>query len=208
MDSTKKIETYRIEFYGYFVCILMLNSACTRGGLLSDKREVGAEEQVTGLETAEEHDIKINRVSPIEGVVTGGTRITIYGAGFKNNNTTVRVGSGSCRNLMYLSELEISCVTPSGNIGAVDIEVFNLPTNRQSTAKLSDRLEDAFTYFLPVGGSLIPMIAFSASGGVSEGSGMQMRGTLGQPVGSGDRTGFGVQLKSGFSEATRTGEEE
>ncbi len=194
------------------ILLLLSSAACTRGGLLDNSASTEAESAATedpsgdssGLSGSDQADIAIQRVSPVEGIVTGGTRISVYGEGFRTNNTTVRVGGKPCRSLVYVSSRELNCVTPSGDVGAVDVEVFNIPLSRGTSVKLHDKLSLAFTYFLPNGGALVPIVGFSAGGGTSTGTGLKLQATLGEALSGARREGSGFLLKAGVEEANST----
>ncbi len=65
---------------------------------------------------------RITSVSPSEGVLAGGTPITITGTRFENGST-VKVAGADCTNVVVVSATEITCTTPSGTAGTADVEV-------------------------------------------------------------------------------------
>lgn len=89
-------------------------------------------------------------ISPASGVPAGGTSVLISGNDF-NPGAVVTFGGSSCVNVQVLSASEISCDTPPGAVGAVDVAVVN-PDGQ------SDTLIDGFTYIepAPVIQSIVP----------------------------------------------------
>jgi hypothetical protein len=83
----------------------------------------------------------VSSVSPNSGVPTGGTSVLISGDDF-NPGAIVTFGGSSCTNIQVLSASEISCETPPGAVGTVDVTVEN-PDGQ------SDTLVDGFTYIEP-----------------------------------------------------------
>jgi hypothetical protein len=84
----------------------------------------------------------ITSVSPLTGSMAGGTNLTITGTAFASG-ATVTVGGGTCTNVAFVSATTLTCRTPSGALGAVDVTVRN-PDTQQSTKT------GAFTYLVPV----------------------------------------------------------
>lgn len=79
---------------------------------------------------------EVTGVSPTSGDKNGGTPLTISGVGF-GRDSTVMVGSKSCRNPVVVSTTKITCTTPAHPEGAVDVAVTNprpLSTSTQSGA--------------------------------------------------------------------------
>lgn len=66
----------------------------------------------------------VSTVSPTSGPLTGGTPITITGAGFVNDNLVVRFGSSTCTNVQVVSPTELTCTdSPRSAAGQVDVLV-------------------------------------------------------------------------------------
>lgn len=85
----------------------------------------------------------ISSVSPASGSTAGGTAITINGNNFAFG-TNVSIGGVSASNVVIVSKTRITCTTPSGSAGAVNVEVMN-------TAGTATR-ENGYTYTAPTGG--------------------------------------------------------
>jgi len=81
--------------------------------------------------------VEIESVSPSEGLDIGGTEVTITGENFAEG-VRVEFDGNEATNILVVSETEITCVTPRGEVGVADVTV------RNDTG--SDRLSDGFTY--------------------------------------------------------------
>lgn len=79
----------------------------------------------------------ITGVAPASGPVGGGTTLTVTGSGFFEG-IAVAVGDGECSDIAFDSETQLTCVTPPGEPGPVDMGV--------ATPGGIDILLDAFTY--------------------------------------------------------------
>jgi hypothetical protein len=66
----------------------------------------------------------LTSISPSVGTVNGGTTITLTGSGFIAG-TTVSVGSNPCSSVVLNSPASLSCVTPAGTAGVVQVAVSN-----------------------------------------------------------------------------------
>jgi len=91
---------------------------------------------------------EIDNVTPEVGPVTGGTKITIKGSGFRNEDTfgnpeVVRVFIGGFpvpqENVKYIDYHTLEVITPEGRVGLQTIEAINFDEGRAVTA-------DLFTY--------------------------------------------------------------
>jgi hypothetical protein len=81
----------------------------------------------------------ITSVSPSSGPETGGTPVTVTGTDFTTaGTTTVTFGGASATSVVVVDALTITCVTPAGTLGQVDVVV----TNDFGT----DTLVNGFTY--------------------------------------------------------------
>jgi uncharacterized protein YmfQ (DUF2313 family) len=80
----------------------------------------------------------VDSVSPSSGVETGGTAITITGTGFVDG-ATVTVGGVAATGVDFVSDTELTAITPAGALGSADVEVVN-PDD------LSDTLVAGFTF--------------------------------------------------------------
>jgi hypothetical protein len=115
----------------------------------------------------------ITSVVPNSGSESGGTAVTITGTGFQPG-ATVTFGTNACLNVVVVSATEITCETPPGVPGAVDVTVTNPDMQ-------SDTLVDGFTYLAdpdppPAITSVVPN-----SGSESGGTAVTITGTGFQP---------------------------
>jgi len=93
----------------------------------------------------------ISSISPILGLIPGGTSVTITGTNFVPNITTVKFGSASATSVnVNSSRTSITCVTPNGLAGFADVVV--------TTAGFLDTLTNGFTYVvrLPISNICFP----------------------------------------------------
>jgi hypothetical protein len=63
----------------------------------------------------------IATVSPAEGVLAGGTTITLTGSSFVPGKTTFDVGGAACTGATVIDQTTATCVTPAGTTGVVDV---------------------------------------------------------------------------------------
>lgn len=94
-------------------------------------------------------------VNPGSGPEAGGTPITITGTGFQNNDpgtNTVTIGGTAATGVSVVSDTSITCTTPAGTEGDVDVVVSN--DNGTGT------LVDGFTYN-PAGAVSLPALWLS-----------------------------------------------
>ena len=80
----------------------------------------------------------ITSISPSTDNPAGGTPITITGSDFLTG-ATVNIGTNPCSNIVIVSPTRITCTTPAGTVGVVDITVTN--TDGQTIT-----LPSSFTY--------------------------------------------------------------
>ena len=66
----------------------------------------------------------ITSINPNQGVVTGGTPITITGTNF-TGTTDVTIAFASCTSIVVVSPTQITAVTPAGTLGPQDLFVTN-----------------------------------------------------------------------------------
>ncbi|MDR1197191.1 MAG: IPT/TIG domain-containing protein [Candidatus Nomurabacteria bacterium] len=84
----------------------------------------------------------ITSVSPIDGMTSGGTLITVTGTDF-NNVTDFKIGGQACTTFTWVSGTSVTCVVPAYSAGLVDVYI--------ATDGGGDfTKEDAFTYIEPV----------------------------------------------------------
>jgi len=96
----------------------------------------------------------ITDISPATGSTAGGTAVTITGTEFATG-ATVTFGGVSATDIVIVSATEITCVTPAGTAGAVDVVVTNTDTGTVTSA-------GGFTY-VSVGAKSIGTFGFSKS---------------------------------------------
>ena len=75
------------------------------------------------------HAPSISRVTPTKGQTGGGTPLTIFGSDFgpKDVPIAVTVGAQPAQRITKISDKEIRCATPAGEVGAATIAVAVLP---------------------------------------------------------------------------------
>lgn len=78
---------------------------------------------------------RIDSISPTEGPAIGGTTITVTGINF-SAVSYVTVGGALCTNLTIVSDTSMTCLTPAGTAGSVDVVANSNASNALS-----------FTYF-------------------------------------------------------------
>ena len=77
-------------------------------------------------------DVTIATIAPVSGPVAGGTPITITGTNFQAN-ANVTVGGSPCANVAWTDATTLTCTTPAGAAGVVDVVVTN-PDGTSATA--------------------------------------------------------------------------
>lgn len=92
----------------------------------------------------------LSRVTPEVGPIAGGTRVTIIGSGFATG-ATVTFGGQPATGVQVVGGATISCVTPAGAIGPVEVVVTQNGDSR--------RLQLGFWYFDPSRRGPTPSIA-------------------------------------------------
>jgi len=70
----------------------------------------------------------VTRVTPSGGTIAGGTAVTITGFGFDFATGGVTFGGGAATSFVVVSNTRITAVTPSHNVGAVDVIVAGVGT--------------------------------------------------------------------------------
>ena len=80
----------------------------------------------------------VTSITPDGGAVAGGTQVEINGTGFFAG-VSVQIGGVDCQNTSFISSISISCSTPVGSLGSVDIDVTNIDAQSAS-------LTGGFTY--------------------------------------------------------------
>jgi peptidoglycan/xylan/chitin deacetylase (PgdA/CDA1 family) len=79
---------------------------------------------VTAASCTEQHVLEVTRISPAEGPVTGGTRVTLDGAGF-SSDVHVEIGGVECGAVSIDSDQRLSCTTGANGFrdGVADVVV-------------------------------------------------------------------------------------
>jgi hypothetical protein len=130
----------------------------------------------------------VARVTPEIGPITGGTRVTVIGSGFESG-ATVTFGGQPGTGVQVVGGATISCVTPSGMVGPVEV-VVTQGGNREAKLPLG------FWYFDPAQRGSTPSIA-----AVTPALGPQTGGTMVMITGGGYAAGARVYF--GALEATQ-----
>jgi len=91
-------------------------------------------------------------ISPDEGSELGGTPVTITGTNFLGT-TSVKFDGVNATSIVVVNDTTITCVTPAGTVGLVDVEV----TNGAGTATLTDGYE-YLVDFLEVRVTQVPLL--------------------------------------------------
>lgn len=87
-----------------------------------------------------EEPLSIGRVQPDRGAIAGGTLVTVLGSGF-GESTVVQFGAFTAKDIKYVTPHLITCRTPRGDVGTVDVRVVRGTQN--------DTLSGGFSYFDP-----------------------------------------------------------
>ncbi len=126
----------------------------------------------------------LSRVTPEVGPIAGGTRVTLIGSGFMTG-ATVSFGGQPATGIQVVGGATISCVTPPGMIGPVEVVVTQGGESR--------RLQLGFWYFDPSRRGPTPSIAAvtPALGPVSGGSTVLVTGN---GFADGARVYFGTKV--------------
>ncbi|MBL8951669.1 MAG: IPT/TIG domain-containing protein [Myxococcaceae bacterium] len=133
-------------------------------------------EAVLGQAFTFDEPLSIGRVSPDRGAIAGNTLVTVLGSGFGIGNATgtlVKFGGNVCKDIKVVDQHTLTCRTPKGDVGTVDVTIERLgPT---------DQLPGGFSYFDPR----------SISGGLSGGP---LVGTLNVTVLESTQGAFGAPV--------------
>ncbi len=111
------------------------------GGASVEVRVSNANGQTSSRSFAYHARPNLLALTPPSGPLIGGTRVTLAGLGFLNNGAganAVNFGRRGAPNVVVLSDTELTCETPSGDAGFVNVVVTN--ANGAST------LENGFHY--------------------------------------------------------------
>ena len=86
----------------------------------------------------------ISSISPNNGIVSGGTTLTINGRNFLSG-ATVTIGGVSCSGVTVVSNEQLTCITPVNSAGIVDIEITN-PDGQTNTLTSGFTFSPAVAY--------------------------------------------------------------
>ena len=89
-----------------------------------------------------ETPITVTNVNPSTGDTSGMTSVTVTGTGFVTG-AKVFFATAVATDIVFLSSTKLTCLTPAGNAGSVDVTVRN-PSN------LEGLLQNGFTFVAPV----------------------------------------------------------
>jgi hypothetical protein len=84
--------------------------------------------------------LSLGRVQPERGAIAGGTLVTVLGSGF-GESTVVSFGANKAKDVKVIDSHTLSCRTPKGDVGTVDVKVERLGAK--------DDLPGGFSYFDP-----------------------------------------------------------
>ncbi|MGQ0505198.1 MAG: IPT/TIG domain-containing protein [Myxococcaceae bacterium] len=116
--------------------------------------------------------LSVGRVQPDRGAIAGSTMVTVLGAGF-GEGTVVLFGANHAKDVKIIDSHTLTCRTPKGDLGTVDIQVKRLTQQ--------DNLPGGFSYFDPR----------SISGGLS---GAPITGTVNLTVLDGTQGFYGAPV--------------
>jgi hypothetical protein len=136
----------------------------------------------------------LSRVTPEVGPIAGGTRVTVIGSGF-SSSATVTFGGQPATGVQVVGGATLSCVTPAGMIGPVEVVVSQNGESR--------RLALGFWYFDPARRGPTPSIAAvtPALGPVAGGSTVLVTGN---GFADGARVFFGTKAATATTFITST----
>lgn len=102
-------------------------------------------------------------ISPSTGFTTGGTSITLTGTGFQDNSAgtpTITLDGVAATGISVVSDTSITCTTPAGSSGEVDVQV----SNANGSATLSNGFE-----YIEISASLSSLAVSSEFGALADG---------------------------------------
>ena len=100
--------------------------------------------------------LKVDRVDPARGIISGGDQVQIVGSGFEPGKTQaeVRFGRRKAEQVVIASPSRISVVTPAGDKGPVDVTI-------SFDTGASFKIPNGFEYLSPQGGTDVRKAFFS-----------------------------------------------
>ncbi len=111
--------------------------------------------------------VSVSRITPSGGLTTGGTAVTIVGAGFQTG-TTVTIGGIPATGVAVPNTTTITATTPAGAAGAADVVATN-------PGGLSATLPASFTYAVPTAPTISAVNP--ATGPITGGTSVAITGT-------------------------------
>jgi len=118
--------------------------------------------------------LAVTSIDPATGVEAGGTEVTITGTGFESG-ATVTIGGSAAPSVIVVNSTTITCTTPSGTEGDVDVVVTNPDTESATlvagfeyTAAVSMtqvELSGSGNWTVPAGVSSVDVILVAGGGG-------------------------------------------
>ncbi len=156
---------------------IALTTTKGQGGMITDLRvrEAADPENEAFLPSAFFFDeaLAVGRIQPDRGAISGGTLVTVLGAGF-GEGTLVTFAGQVAKDIKVIDAHTLTCRIPKGEVGAVDVGVKRLLEQ--------DTLEGGFSYFDPR----------SISGGLSGGP---LTGTLNVSVMDSTQGSYGLPVQ-------------
>lgn len=102
---------------------------------------------IFGVEVQEPASVtSITDVSPASGSTAGGTPVTITGTGFLAGDG-IRFGANDATSVVIVNSTTITCVTPAGSAGAVDVHLRRGGSNIATDAGAFTYVDPALTSF-------------------------------------------------------------
>jgi hypothetical protein len=87
--------------------------------------------------------VTIESIAPARGPTSGGYQVVITGTSFAKR-PSVTIGGAACTEIAYLSQTQLTCTTPAGEIGEADV-VLTVPNQEPSVLEGGYQYYQAFT---------------------------------------------------------------
>lgn len=187
MSETNNINNSTTEFYQRATKRLLAISPVKSFEVRVDVQQfeanaLTASEARTILEDEQQQTIsppppEINSVDPKVISTSGGTTVTINGSRFVNGSQlAIKFGGQTCTSVTFVSDIKLTCVSPSHSAGLVDVDVLNGDTGIKGTLRNGLRYVNAPQIIsispnsLPLSGgyATITGLNFSPSGGSAQ----------------------------------------
>lgn len=75
------------------------------------------------LNPREDCNQTLSSITPTSGPISGGTAVTIRGAGFSCGVSSVKIGGQDCSGVRIISNSELTCITPAGQSSYTSLDV-------------------------------------------------------------------------------------